>query len=214
MEPNREAKAARGRKLFGFYSAILSAAFYLLFDVAAVAGMSGSIKDPFVVSLAWYGPSLLLTYSYLGMVAALYQDELCQNRLYILCALAVGLIYVTLNSMTYVIQVALIAPSFLNYTFANVSVFEMASGKPLYAVNGLAYTLMGFSTLFLSLSMRRRSSGNAMKTVLFLHGVVAPSVFCALFLNEAFFVSSTIAITYPASAFLIARYFWKSRKES
>jgi hypothetical protein len=73
---------------------------------------------------------------------------------------------------------------------------------------------MGFSTLFLSLSIKRKSPGSAIKTVLFIHGIVAPTVFAALFIKESFFISSTVAITYPLSAILISKYFWKSRKES
>ncbi|HPG41510.1 MAG TPA: hypothetical protein PLP19_10335 [bacterium] len=200
-------------KKLGFITAILSFIFYVTFDIAAIAGMTGVITSPFINSLSLYAPSLLLAYSYLGMTIAIHYDSISKVNIFSFCALALAVIYTTLNSIVYVIQVVIIAPSFLNNTFAMVSLFEMAANKPLYAVNGLAYTLMGFSTLFISFSIKGKGIERKTKIALFIHGIVAPTVFGALLYKAFFVLSATVGITYPISAILIAKYFASSRKE-
>ena len=66
----------RTTKMFGFITAILSTVFYIMFDVAAVLGLTGVLKSQFWISLSWYGPSLLLAYSFLGMSLSIYRDEI------------------------------------------------------------------------------------------------------------------------------------------
>jgi hypothetical protein len=96
----------------------------------------------------------------------------------------------------------IIAPSFLNNTFANVALLEMAEGKSLYAVNGL-------STLFMSLSIKTKVPGKKINMILFIHGIVAPTAFGALLIKQLFVISATVGITYPISAILICMYIWK-----
>ncbi len=201
---------ARRVERFGYTAAVLSLVLYVLFDMAAVAGMTGLVTSPFIISLSWYAPSLLLAYSFLGMTIAMHIDGISAVKLYSLCAVALAVIYATLNSFVYVIQVMVIAPSFLSHTSEAVSIFEMAEHRPLYAVNGLAYTIMGFSTLFLAASIRKGGPGRGVKTALFIHGIVAPAVLGALLFKPLFALSATVGITYPVSAALIARYFRRS----
>lgn len=197
-------------KRFGQAAAVLSFVFYVLFDLAAVAGMTGMITSPFVISLSWYAPSLLLAYSFLGMTIAMHHDGITVVKLYSFCAMALAVIYATLNSFVYVIQVMVVAPSFLSGTSEAVSLFEMAEHRPLYAVNGLAYTIMGFSTLFLAASIRKVGPDKGLKTILFIHGIVAPAVLGALLFKPLFALSATVGITYPVAALMIAKYFRRS----
>lgn len=201
-------------KRFGQAAAVLSFVFYVLFDLAALAGMTGMITSPFVISLSWYAPSLLLAYSFLGMVVAMHHDGVTAVKMYSFCAAALAVIYSTLNSFVYVIQVMVIAPSFLSGTSDAVSLFEMAEQRPLYAVNGLAYAIMGFSTLFLAAAIRKGGPGGGVKTALFIHGIVAPAVLGALLFKPLFALSATVGITYPIAALLIARYFRQSAVRS
>ncbi len=194
-------------KRFGQAAAVLSFVFYLLFDLAAVAGMTGLVTSPFVISLSWYAPSLLLAYSFLGMTVAMHHDGITSLKMYSFCAVALAVIYATLNSFVYVIQVMVMAPSFLSGTSEALSLFEMAEHRPLYAVNGLAYTIMGISTLFLSAAIPKGGPGREVKAALFIHGIVAPAVLGALFFKPLFALSATVGITYPVAAVLIARYF-------
>lgn len=201
-------------KRLGYTTAILSFVFYVLFDLAAVAGMTGLVTSPFVISLSWYAPSLLLAYSFLGMTIAMHHDGVTAVKMYSSCAVALAVIYATLNSFVYVIQVMVIAPSFLSGTSDAVSLFEMAEHRPLYAVNGLAYTIMGFSTLFLAASIRKVGPEKGVRTILFIHGIVAPAVLGALLFKPLFALSATVGITYPIAALLIARYFRQSAVRS
>lgn len=195
---------------FGFAAAVLSFVFYVLFDLAAIAGMTGLVTSPFVISISWYAPSLLLAYSFLGMTIAMHHDGITAVKMYSFCAVALAVVYATLNSFVYIVQVMVIAPSFLDGTFDTVSLFEMAAHRPLYAVNGLAYTIMGFSTLFMAAAIRKDGPGRGVKTILFIHGIVAPAVLGALLLKPLFVLSATVGITYPVAALVIARYFGRS----
>ncbi len=182
------------------------------FDVAAVAGMLGFIKSPFIISLSWYTPSLLLAYSFLCMIISLYYDDISDKSIYSFFSIVLAIIYATLNSFVYIIQVLIIAPSFVSGNFAGLSLFEIAEGKPFWAVNGLAYTLMGFSTLFASFSVNGTGIRKWIKYLLFIHGIVAPAILGAVVAKPFFILSSTVGITYPVLAVVISIYMWKSRK--
>jgi hypothetical protein len=201
----------RATKLFGFFTALFSTVFYIIFDVAAVLGLTGVIKSEFWISISWYGPSLLLAYSFLGMSLSVFRDEIIKNKTFSAFAVMLAIIYATLNSVVYVIQVMIIAPSFINNTFQNVSLFEMAAGKPFYAVNGLAYSLMGFSTLFMGLSIKGTGLVKKIKIMMLIHGFAAPFVFGALVIKPLFFISSTVGITYPIIGIIVSIYMWQTR---
>ncbi len=202
----------RTAKMFGFITAILSSLFYIMFDVAAVLGLTGVMESQFWISLSWYGPSLLLAYSFLGMTLSLYRDEINKVKILFSFAVALAVIYATLNSVVYVVQVMIIAPSFLNNTFQSVSIFEMAAGKPFYAVNGLAYTLMGLSTLFMALAIKGRGIIKTIRIMMLIHGCAAPFVFAALIIQPLFLISSTVGITYPVIGILVSVYMWRTRR--
>lgn len=204
----------RTAKMFGFITASLSSLFYIMFDVAAVLGLTGIVKSKFWISLSWYGPSLLLAYSFLGMSLSIYRDEINRVKILSSFAIALAVIYAALNSVVYVVQLMIIAPSFLNDTFQSVAIFEMAAGKPFYAVNGLVYTLMGLSTLFMALAIRGPGIVKTIKIVMLIHGLAAPFVFAALLIQALFAISSTVGITYPIIGILVSIYMWRTRNRA
>ena len=213
MGPSVSGESKARVKYFGFYTSLVSMICYLLFDIAAAAGMSGLISSPFVISLSWYAPSLLLAYSFLGMIIALHFDEISGVPLYSFCAIVLAVVYVTLNSFVYIIQVLIVAPSFITGNFADAAMFEVAEGKPFWAVNGLAYTIMGFSTLMASFSIRGTGLNRAIRILLLVHGIVAPAVLGAVMFKPFFILSSTVGLTYPIAATLVSIYMWRTRKE-
>jgi hypothetical protein len=186
-------------------SALCSCLFYLIFDVAAALGMTGILTDKYWKAISWYSPSILLAYSYLIMVVSIHCCMDGKKRFYTLMALCFSVIYVGLNSIVYICQIFVIAPSFIDNTFNTVSMFEVAEGKIFYPINTLAYTLMGISTLFLSFGFTTDKEEKAVKYVLFIHGIVAPAMFGTYIFKPIFIVSSTVGITYPIASILIAK---------
>jgi hypothetical protein len=199
--------------LFILFSAICSCVFYVLFDIAAVLGMTGILVNKYWISISWYLPSILLAYSYLILVASICYSLDQGNRFFALLALCFSIIYVVLNSIVYSCQIFIIAPSFLNNTYDSVSLFEMAEGKIFYPINTLAYTLMGISTLFLSFAFTKDKGQKSIKYVLFIHGIVAPAMFGTYIFKPIFLISSTVGITYPIASILIAKRYSTMEKE-
>lgn len=49
-----------------------------------------------------------------------------------------------------------------------------------------------------------------MKTILFIHGIAAPTMLGALLFKPLFALRATVGITYPIAALMIAGYFRRS----
>src|SRR5689334_19804383 len=116
---------------FGFWSAILSAVFYLAFDVAEAMNLSGALTTPYWITMTVYGPSLLLALSFVVLMVSLHNSVSQDLKFWTSLALTFAIIYVTLNCFIYVIQVLVIAPSFLHGTFDKLALFGMSQDNPL-----------------------------------------------------------------------------------
>src|SRR5574341_260702 len=199
---------------FGFWAAIFTAIFYLAFDVAEAANLSGAIKSPSWVTIIVYGPSLFIALFFFFFMVSLHHSVPPERRFWTSIALAFANIYVTLNCFIYIIQVLVIAPSFLHGTFDKVSLFGMAQDNPLssgsaplVAVNALAYTLMSVSTFFASFAIPGKGLNAWARNMLRIHGVFAPAVVGALIWPPLIVLGATVGITYPIAAVLLALVF-------
>lgn len=193
--------------IMGFWAAILTAVFYIAFDIAAISIMSGSLTSQYWISISSYLPSLFLALTFIVLMASLHHFVLPEDQYWTSLGLAFALVYATLNCFIYVIQVLVIAPSFLNGRFEAVSMFEMAPDRPLYAVNALAYTLMSVSTFFASFAIRGTGLRAWTRRILRLHGIVAPTIVGVLIWAPLFYISATVGFTYPIAAVLLAMVF-------
>jgi len=198
----------------GFWAAILTAIFYVAFDVAEAANLAGAIKSPSWVTITVYGPSLFIALFFIVVMVSLHNSVPVERRFWTSMALAFANIYVTLNCFIYIIQVLVIAPSFLHGTFERVSLFGMAQDNPLssataplVAVNALAYALMSVSTFFASFAIPGKGLNAWTRNMLRIHGVVAPTVVGALIWPSLIVVSATVGFTYPIAALLLALVF-------
>ena len=198
----------------GFWSAILTAVFYVAFDVAEAANLAGAIKSPSWVTITVYGPSLFIALFFIVVMVSLHRSVPVERRYWSSMALAFGNIYVTLNCFIYIIQVLVIAPSFLHGNFDKVALFGMAQENPLssataplVAVNALAYALMSVSTFFASFAIPGKGLNAWARTLLRIHGIAAPTVVGALIWPPLIVVSATVGLTYPIAAILLALVF-------
>ena len=191
-------------KNIGFWSALCSAIFYLAFDIAAILNMSGILTSPYWISILYYTPSLFLALSFLVMTVGIHYYAAAESKIYSHIGIAIAGIYATMNCFIYIIQVLIIAPSMLNGQFTNVALFEMAPGKPLFAANALAYTLMGISTLFFAFVFRGNTLEKKIRKVLFVHGIISPTIVGVLIWPPFFYISAVVGILYPLAAILIA----------
>lgn len=216
--PEIQATSKTGRpkviSQFGFWAAILTAIFYLAFDVAEAANLAGAIKSPSWVTITVYSPSLFIALFFIVLMVSLHSSVPPEYRFWTLLALSFATIYVTLNCFIYIIQVLVIAPSFFHGTFDKLSLFGMAQDNPLsaatsplVAVNALAYTLMSVSTFFASFAIPGKGLNAWARSMLRIHGIAAPTVVGALIWPSLIVVSATVGITYPIAAILLALVF-------
>lgn len=194
-------------KKIGFYAAVSSALFYILFDLFCVLGLTGVISSKFWITITWYTPSIFLALSFVILTIIIHHTTPAPLQYLSHIGISLGIIYATLNCFTYIIQVLTIAPAIADYESERVALFTMAPGQPLYAVNALAYTLMGLSTLFIAFTFKGKGLPKAIKTILLIHGATAPFIIGAFLYSPLFVVSATVGITYPVGALLLARYF-------
>lgn len=195
----------------GFWAAILTTIFYIAFDLAAIGIMLGRITSEYWISISSYLPSLFLALTFIVLMASLHHFVPQEYRFWTLLGLAFAIVYATLNCFIYIIQVLVIAPSFLNGQFAAVSIFEMAPDKPLYAVNALAYTLMSVSTFFASFAIQGKGLRAWTRALLRIHGIVAPTIVGVLIWPPLFYISASVGFTYPVAAILLAIVFRRNQ---
>lgn len=188
----------------GFWSALLSAFFYLVFDIAAILNMSGILTSQYWVSLLYYTPSLFLALAFVILTVSIHYYAPPEAKIYSHIGVTLACIYATINCFIYIIQVLIIAPSMLNGQLDSVALFEMAPGKPLIAANALAYTLMGLSTLFSAFAFKGGTLEKTIRTVLLTHGIISPTIVGVLIWQPLFYISASVGIIYPLAAILIA----------
>jgi hypothetical protein len=194
-------------KKVGFWAAVFSVIFYIMFDAAAVVTLTGLLSSKFWISILYYVPSIFLALSFVILMISINNYAPDELKIWSNIAVALSIIYATLNCFVYIIQVLIIAPSFLNGQFGNVALFEMAPGNPLYAVNALAYTLMGLSTLFSSFVFKGEGIKKIVRRLLLTHGIISPAIIGVLIWEPLFYISAWVGILYPTSAIFIARLF-------
>lgn len=197
----------------GFWASLLSAIFYITFDAAAIAAMTGLLDSKYWTFILEFTPSLFLALSFLILMVCIHYSAPVHLKVLSHIAIVIAGIYAALNCFIYICQVLVIAPNILAGSADTVALFEMAPGRPLYAVNALAYSLMGLSTLFAAFTFKGKGLAKWVRNSLLLHGVVFPTIVGVLIWPPLFYISATVGLTYPLSAILIAIFFRKKVKE-
>ncbi len=195
----------------GFWSALCSAFFYMAFDIAAILNMTEVLTSQYWISILYYTPSIFLALAFVIMTVSIHYYAPAESKIYSHIGVTIACIYATINCFIYIIQVLIIAPSMLNGRFASVALFEMAPGKPLYAANALAYTLMGLSTLFSAFTFKEGTLEKTIRKVLLIHGVISFTIVGVLIWQPFFYISAFVGIIYPVAAILIAVLFRTKR---
>lgn len=199
--------------ILGFWVAILSALFYICFDVVAVSTITGALVSKYWISIWMYTPSLFSALSFVILSITIHYYAGTERKIWSHIGIVLAVMYATLNCFIYITQISIIAPSFINGQFAHVAIFEVAPGKPLYAVNALAYSLMGLSTMFLALVFKKVGIENWVRIVLLLHGVMAPAIVGVILWPSLIYISASVGITYPLAAILLAILFWQKKRQ-
>jgi len=118
----------------GFWSAITATALVTIAGITATAAI-----QPFATIIGF-----LLTSSFLIVIACIHSYASEEKKVFSLIGLSFAIIYATLISMNYFIQL-----TFVNQTTFDASAFEMTNPQSMmWVIEILGYFFMGLATLF------------------------------------------------------------------
>jgi hypothetical protein len=131
----------------GFWAATLSASASLVFLVASVPVLMGTVAPPSdnVLTLV---PSLLLATALLALLVCVDNTAPADKKVWSHLAVAFAGIYVALVSVVYVVELAVVEPLILRGDAARAGLLTIEPGGLLNAIDGLGYAFLGVALLF------------------------------------------------------------------
>ena len=203
-------------KAVGFWSAVSATMFSLIYVVAQLGewlGLLGSGGGPESASTATglivlLAPSLLLGSAFLVLLAAVHQAAPPERRIWSQAALAFGTVYAVLISMTYFVQLTLVAPRIAQGRTAGIEAFLFVPFDSfLYSVDLLGYSFMSAATLFLAPVFGGPGLERTARVFLVANGLLIPFLVGQLYLNALIWPASAWAITFPGATWTLAMLF-------
>jgi hypothetical protein len=200
----------------GFWSAVSATVFSLVYVVAQLGewlGLLGSGGGPESASTATglfvlLVPSLLLGSAFLVLLASIHQAAPPERRIWSQAALAFGTVYTVLISMTYFVQLTLVAPRIAEGRTAGIEAFLFVPFDSfLYSVDLLGYSFMSAATLFLAPVFSGPGLERTARVFLVANGLLIPFLVGQLYLNALIWPAAAWAVTFPAATWTLALLF-------
>lgn len=164
----------------GAWSALATAFFTLTFVVAAIAFSPTEWRglDAYVASysqkevLVWI-PCFLFALTYLITTAAIGNTAPDHKKLFYHVALAFAVVYLTTISLNVYLQLTVLRLNVFSGTSEGLGVLALPNPHSVtWALEGLGYTFLGLSTLFLSFSLGHSRIELAIRTLFIVNSVV------------------------------------------
>ena len=209
-------------KAVGFWSAVLATVFSLTYVIAQIAewlGWLGSEGGPESSSTAFglavlLVPSLLLGSSFLVLMVGVHQAAPRGKRVWSQAALTFATVYAVLISMTYFVQLTLVAPRIAEGRTAGIEPFLFVPFDSfLYSVDLLGYSFMSVATLFAAFVFERRGLQGVTRRLLIANGLLVPFLVGQLFVNALIWPAAAWAITFPGATWGLALLFKRADVE-
>lgn len=200
----------------GFWAAGCASALSILYDVGQLlewAGVFGSAGGPTSAStplglLVLLVPSLALGTAFIVLVAALDLVAPPQRQVFTRCALAFAIAYATLTGFVYFVQLTFVAPRLAAGNAADIGLLLFVPYRSfLFATDLLGYSFMSLSTLFAAFGLPSLPRARAAKVALVANGLLLPFLLFQMTVPALIWVAALWALTFPASAILLARLF-------
>jgi hypothetical protein len=150
-------------------------------------------------------PSLLLASAFLVLMAALHRLAHQRRRVFTQIALAFATAYATLVSLVYFVQLTLVVPRLAAGDTAEIEVFLFVPYRSfLFAVDLLGYTFMCLAMLFGAFGLQDFARARKARAAMIATGALAPCLALQMYVPELIYVAALWALTFPASAILLA----------
>jgi hypothetical protein len=189
----------------GFWFGLLAAGISVVFSIASVPVLLGSVGPPWdnVLTLV---PSLLLAPTLLVLLVCVDTATPEQDRIWTRLAVAFAGIYVALVSVVYVVELAVVEPLIVSGHADRAGLLTIDPGGTLNAVDGLGYTFLGLALLWLAPLFHGTRLKRWTRWSLVANGIAIVPIVLTYFVDRGFIaVTAPIwAIAIPASSLLLA----------
>lgn len=215
MAPGKSSTAmtAGTTQCVGFWSSIGCAVFSIAYILGQVlewlgllgsAGGPGSASTPLGIAIL-LTPSLFLGSSFLVMMSALHQATDTDRRIFSQVGLAFAIVYATLISMVYFVQLTLVAPRIAADDTEDIAFLLFVPYRSfLFAVDLLGYSMMSLSTLFGAFALPASPAGHTARLFMILNGALLPFLAFQMFFPTLIYVAALWAATFPCAVLALA----------
>ncbi len=147
----------------GFWSAILTTVWIVLFDIAIALGMVGVSTRSGAV-----GVSLLLSLSFIVLIASIHHCASPEKQVWSHIGLAFAIVYASLLTWNYYLQITVVRHSPQLYEWLTM---DFTPATAFWSLETAGYTLMGLAALFASLTLNERGIGRKIRWCLGVNAV-------------------------------------------
>lgn len=197
----------------GFWAAILSALFsllYVVFQLAEWAGFLGSAGGPESASTPLgiallLTPSVLLAPSFVVMMIAMRHLVPESRQVWADAGVAFATVYATLIGIVYYVQLTLVMPRLLQGRTEGIEVLLFTPFDSfLYSVDLLGYSSMSLATLFAALGLLGVGSTGTARLFLLANGLLLPFLLFQIYVHSLIYIAALWAVTFPGAAIALA----------
>jgi len=197
----------------GFWASVVAAIGSLGFSVAALLDLGHLLAFPWNHILI-FAPSLLLAIAFLLVMVSIYHYAPIEQKLWSHIGLIFATMYATLNSLVYIVQLAVVIPHETQGNVSDVAFLEMNQGSFMEAINAIAYSLMSLSTLFASVVFVGSRLKRSIRYLFIANGLLAPIILLILAFRGLLPIGALWIITLPFSMILLAIFFYRVRTKA
>jgi hypothetical protein len=198
----------------GFWSAILTFVFGIGFIVAQFFQFVGIPPAPWhLVTLTF--PSFLLAPSFVILMISIYHYAGDERKIWGHIAVAFAIMYATLNSAVYFVQMTVVVPSTLSGAGSAVAPITLSIGTFIYAFDVLGYSFMGLATLFAAFVFVGGGIERSTRWALIANGLITtPGLLLQQQLPTALYLAAVWIITFPVATALLAVLFKRASTQA
>ncbi len=196
----------------GYWSALATAGFCMLFTIAAVLTETHLLAAPGDVVLS-IGPSLLLAPSFLAMLVCVNAAVPRERKIWSQLGVAFACVYVPLCTAAYVVELFVVEPRVLRGEATQMALLTLVRGDSVFnAIDGIGYIFMCLATLLAAPAFGPTRVERWIRWLFIANGILAVPIFLTYFVNRSFiWGAAPWAVTISGSAILIALYFRRMR---
>lgn len=196
----------------GFWAAVFSFLFGMGYIVFQFAQFGGFPSEPWHLMTLTF-PSFWLALSFVILTISIYYYAANEKKIWGHIAIAFAVIYATLITSVYYLQMTLVLPSFLAGQMEN-AFLELKLGTFIYGLDVLGYSFLSLSTLFAAPVFSAKCGGRLERGIfwsLIANGLLTP----ALLLQQnlpTLTIAALWVITFPVATALLAMLFRRKTK--